>query len=90
MLETATHNRRGEIPGSRGTVVGVKDFKPRILTQRCILRRGHRGDCEWNNFDPPEVFDRCSSQLAQIEGGERDGEWVPLRSFAVETGAVLP
>jgi hypothetical protein len=65
-----------------GTVDGMKNFTPRISTQRCILRRGHLGDCDWNNFDPPAVLDQCRGKLVQLEGGERDGEWVPLRTVA--------
>lgn len=56
----------------------MKEFKCRIITERCILRFGHNGLCEYNNFDPPALFDQCHRRLAQIEGDERDGEWLPL------------
>lgn len=56
----------------------AKNFRRRIVTERCILRTGHMGPCEYNNFDPPELLNQCARTLAQIDGGERDGEWVPL------------
>ncbi len=53
------------------------------VLRRRILTQGHHGHCEWNNFDPPAGrLDQCHGRLAQVGGGDRDGEWVPLRTTA--------
>lgn len=57
-------------------------LRRRVLTQQCILTQGHHVGCEWNNFDPPAGLDQCHGRLAQVDGGDRDGEWVPLRTTA--------
>ena len=50
----------------------MNDIKvPRYHFEQCILAIGHRGPCEWNNFDvPDDLVHRCQRLL-----GEIDGEW---------------
>lgn len=56
----------------------------RLLTHRCILRTGHIGECEWNDFDPMEYSlntPRCVGRLVQIDGGSDNGKWVSPKGF---------
>lgn len=51
----------------------AKPLERQYFYKRCILHALHSGDCEWNDFDPPEEYVRCSKHLYQIVGGPNDG-----------------
>lgn len=55
-----------------------KALERRYFYKRCILHATHSGECEWNDFDPPEEYVRCLQHLYQPDGGPDAGKWVRM------------